>query len=443
MFEQIQEQFKAIFRNLRGFGKITDKNISETGREIRRALLEADVNYKVARDFVDRVVEKAKGAQVLRSITPGEQFVKLIHDELTHLLGDRLEPLGFSETPPTVILLAGLQGSGKTTTAAKLAAFLKHEGKKPYLVAADVYRPAAVDQLKILGEEIGVPVWWEEYRDPVKTCMNGIENARSSDCDVVILDSAGRLHVDSEMMEEIIEIAEATEPHETLFVADGMTGQDAVNSAKAFSLVLDITGTILTKMDGDARGGAAVSITAATGRPIKFIGTNERAEGLESFHPERMAGRILGMGDVVTLVEKAEQVVDREQAQEMAEKLKKQDFTLEDFLGQIGQLRKMGPLGELVSMIPGIGKLGRGVQLDENQIDWMEAIINSMTREERINPSIIDGSRRKRIALGSGRPVQEVNRLLKEFSQLRKVIENFSKMKVNRNMMKQFSGISN
>ena len=427
-------------RNLRGLGKITEKNIADTGREIRRVLLEADVNYKVVKEFVDRVVEKAKGTPVVKSIAPGQRFVKIIYDELTHLLGDRVDSIHFSDSSPTIILMAGLQGSGKTTTAAKLAKYLKNEGKKPYLIAADVYRPAAVDQLKILGEGIDVPVWSEEYRDPLKICLNGIKNAKSLDFDVIILDTAGRLHIDSEMMEEIIKIAEQTEPHEVLFIADGMTGQDAVNSASAFSSALDITGTILTKMDGDARGGAAASIKAVTGKPIKFIGTHEKLDGLEPFHPERIASRILGMGDVVTLVEKAEKVVEREQAEELAEKLRKQQFSFEDLQTQLRLMQQMDSFEGLLGMIPGMGKQGKKTAFDEKQLIWTDAIINSMTPEERRNPSIIDGRRRKRIALGSGRSVQEVNRLLKEFSQLQRMMKNLSKMKVNRKMMERFIG---
>jgi len=438
MFEQLQDRFSTIVRNLRGLGKITERNISETGRDIRRVLLEADVNYLVVKKFVDRIVEKATGSPVLKSIAPGQQFVKIIHDELTHLLGDQVESIRFSESPPTIFLLAGVQGSGKTTTAAKLAKYLKDKGKNPYLIAGDVYRPAAINQLEILGKKIDVPVWKEEYRDPLKICLNGIEYAKSQNYETIILDTAGRLHIDQEMMDEIITIAEQVEPHEILFVVDGMTGQDAVNLADTFSSVLDITGTILTKMDGDARGGAAVSIKATTGKPIKFIGTHEKLDGLEPFFPERMASRILGMGDVVTLVEKAQEVVDSEQADELTEKLRKQQFNLEDLQTQLRQVQKIGSLDELVGMIPGMGKMGKGMAWNEKQMLWSDAIINSMTPEERRNPSIINGQRRKRIAQGSGRSVHEVNRLLKEFNQLQRMTKNLSKMKVNRKMMDQF-----
>lgn len=437
MFEQLQNRFGAILRNVRGLGKITDKNIEETAREIRRALLEADVNYKVVKEFVNRVVRQAEGSPVLQSVIPGQQFVKIIHDELTQLLGEHQEPLRFADRPPTVILMAGLQGSGKTTTAAKLAYRLKNETRKPYLVAADVYRPAAVDQLRILGREIDVPVWTEAYRDPVKICVNGLQDGASRGCDVVILDTAGRLHVDTEMMEEIVEIAQVTRPHEVLYVADGMTGQDAVNSAGAFSEALKITGTILTKMDGDARGGAALSIKAITGKPIKFIGTHEKMGGLEPFHPERMAGRILGMGDIVSLVERAENVVNRKRAEETFEKIRKKQFSLEDLQEQLRYVEKMGHFGELMGMIPGLTKVGKPMDFDGKQLVRADAIINSMTPQERRNPSIIDGQRRRRIARGSGRSVQDVNRLLKEFAQLQQMMKDLSKLKGSRKMMGQ------
>ena len=442
MFEQLQEKFGLILRNVRGLGKITEKNISEISRQIRRALLEADVNLQVAKDFVASIEKKAQGSSVLKSVTPGQQFAKIIHDELTSLLGREQAPLTFAKKPPTVILLAGLQGSGKTTTASKLAYLLKKDGKKPYLVAADVYRPAAVEQLQILGKQIDVPVWTEE-RDPVDICVNGIDDAKRQKHDVVILDTAGRLHVDSEMMEEIVDIAEESKPTEILFVADGMTGQDAVNSANAFSDALEITGTVLTKLDGDARGGAAVSIAAITGKPIKFVGVSEKMDGLESFHPDRMAGRILGMGDVISLVEKAQDVVDRDEAEKNAEKLQKMQFTLEDFQEQLKQMQNMGSMEQIMGMIPGMGKMTKNMVLDERQLLWTDAIINSMTKEERQNPMIINGSRRKRIARGSGRSIQEVNTLLKQFGQMQKMMKNLSRSKVNRKMMGQLNGLMN
>mgnify|MGYP000633873956 FL=1 len=442
MFEQLQEKFGLILRSLRGRGKITEKNISETSRQIRRALLEADVNLNVAKDFVARIEKKAQGSTVLKSVTPGQQFAKIMHDELTSILGKEQAPLIFAKKPPTVILLAGLQGSGKTTTAVKLANLLKKDGKKPFLVAADVYRPAAVEQLQILGKQIDVPVWTEE-RDPVDICVNGIDDAKRQKHDVVILDTAGRLHVDSEMMEEIMDIAEATTPTEILFVADGMTGQDAVNSAMAFSDALEITGTVLTKLDGDARGGAAVSISAITGKPIKFVGVSEKMDGLDPFHPDRMAGRILGMGDVISFVEKAQDVVDQDEAEKTAEKLKKMQFTLDDFQEQLRQMQNMGSMEQLMGMIPGMGKMTKNLVLDERQLVWTDAIINSMTKEERHNPSILDGSRRKRIARGSGRSIQEVNTLLKQFGQMQKMMKNLSRSKVNRKMMGQLDGLLN
>ncbi|MFQ6606936.1 MAG: signal recognition particle protein [Fidelibacterota bacterium] len=442
MFTLLQEKFGIILRNLRGLGKISEKNISETNRLIRRALLEADVNLQVVKDFVTSVEEKAHGLTVTKSVTPGQQFTKIIHDELTDLLGREVAPLVFAPKPPTVILLAGLQGSGKTTTAAKLANNLKKEGRQPYLVAADVYRPAAVEQLQTLGRQIEVPVWTED-RDPVAICRNGMDEARRQSYDVVILDTAGRLHVDSEMMEEIVDIADVTKPTEILFVADGMTGQDAVHSAQAFAHALEITGSILTKLDGDARGGAAVSIAAVTGKPIKFIGVSEKMNGLEIFYPDRMAGRILGMGDIVTLVEKAQDVVAREQSAQTAEKLSQQKFTLEDFQEQLHQMQKMGSLDQLMGMIPGLGKLTKNMVLDEKKLVWTDAIIYSMTPEERHNPVIIDGSRRKRIARGSGRSIQEVNSLLKQFGQLQKMMKTLSRSKRNRKMMGQLNSIFN
>lgn len=442
MFEQLQDRLGIILRNLRGLGKITEKNISETSREIRRALLEADVNYKVVKEFVFQVAEKAQGTLVLKSVAPGQQFIKIIKDELTTLLGEKESGIRFSEKPPTIILMAGLQGSGKTTTSVKLANLFKSEGKNPYLVAADVYRPAAIEQLEILGKQIGVPVWSEYGRDPEYICKNGIENAVLKNHDIVILDTAGRLHVDGEMMEEIIEISEITHPHEILFVVDGMTGQDAVNSAEAFSQALKLTGTILTKMDGDARGGAALSIVSITGKPIKFIGTSEKMEGLEVFHPERMAGRILGMGDVVSIVEKAQKVVDESEAEQMAEKLRRNEFTFDDFKNQLRQIQKMGSLNQLIGMIPGMSKMAKGFHFDEKQFKWTEAIINSMTLEERQNKIIINGSRRKRIAMGSGRSVQEVNSLLKQFRQMHSMMKNLPNMQSSR-MMRQFQGLIN
>ena len=430
MFDQITERFDTVLRNLRGLGKITDKNIQETAREIRRILLEADVNFQVTRDFVKRVQERSAGTKVLKSVKPGEQFIKIIHDELATLLGNEPVPLEFAKKGQTVILMAGLQGSGKTATCVKLANRFKDQGKSALLVAADVYRPAAIKQLQVLADEIAVPVFEMGQDDPVKICSAAVEEAALSKLDCVILDTAGRLHVDGEMMVEIQQIAEAVKPTETLFVADGMTGQDAVHSAQAFNEALEITGTILTKLDGDARGGAAVSITAVTKKPVKFIGISEKTDGLEVFDPQRMADRILGLGDVVTLVEKAQKVVAESETAKIQEKLLENRFTLEDFNTQIKQLHKMGNLNQIMGMIPGVPrKTLQGMDLDDRQLSWTEAMINSMTLQERNNSQLINGRRRRRIAAGSGRSVQEVNQLLKQFTEMQKMMKKFGKMK--------------
>jgi len=430
MFDQITERFDTVLRNLRGLGKITDKNIQETAREIRRVLLEADVNFQVTRDFVKRVQDRSSGTKVLKSVKPGEQFIKIIHDELVTLLGNEPVPLEFAKKGQTIILMAGLQGSGKTATSVKLANRLKDQGKSVLLVAADVYRPAAIKQLQVLAEDIAVPVFEMGQDDPVKICTAAIEEAVLSKIDCVILDTAGRLHVDGEMMVEIQQIAEAVKPTETLFVADGMTGQDAVHSAQAFNEALEITGTILTKLDGDARGGAAISITTVIKKPVKFIGISEKTDGLEVFDPQRMADRILGLGDVVTLVEKAQKVVAESEAAKMQEKLLENQFTLEDFNTQLKQLQKMGNLNQIMGMIPGVPrKMMQGMDLDDRQLSWTKAMINSMTPQERNNPQLINGQRRRRIAAGSGRSVQEVNQLLKQFTEMQKMMKKFGKMK--------------
>ena len=430
MFDQITERFDTLLRNLRGIGKITDKNIQETARQIRRVLLEADVNFQVTRDFVKRVQDRSSGTKVIKSVKPGEQFIKIIHDELVTLLGDEPVSLEFAKKGQTVILMAGLQGSGKTATCVKLANRLNDQGKSVLLVAADVYRPAAIKQLQVLAEDIDVPVFEMGQDDPVKICTAAIEEAVLSKIDCVILDTAGRLHVDGEMMVEIQQIAEAVKPTETLFVADGMTGQDAVHSAQAFNEALEITGIILTKLDGDARGGAAISITTVIEKPVKFIGTSEKSDGLEVFDPQRMADRILGLGDVVTLVEKAQKVVDESEAAKMQEKLIENRFTLEDFNTQIKQLQKMGNLNQIMGMIPGVPpKMMKGIDLDDQQLSWTKAMINSMTPKERNNPQLINGQRRRRIAAGSGRSIQEVNQLLKQFTEMQKMMKKFGKMK--------------
>jgi len=436
MFDQLSDQFDTVLRNLRGLGKITDANIQQTAREIRRVLLEADVNFTVARSFVERVKEKAQGTKVLKSIKPGEQFIKIIRDELVELMGAETAPINFSAKPPTVILLAGLQGSGKTTTAAKIAHFLKNQGKRPCLVAADIYRPAATHQLEILGQQISVPVFSGDQKSATRICNEGVEYGRSNNHDIVILDTAGRLHVDSSMMDEIKSIARDVQPHEILFVVDGMTGQDAVNSAAAFSETLELTGTILTKLDGDARGGAAISISNVTQKPVKFIGVSEKMGGLEVFDPGRIVNRILGFGDVVSLVERVQQSVDENQAEMLEKKIFDNKFDLEDFRDQLKQVQKMGSLKQILGMMPGINrKMMKIFQVDDRQLVWTEAIVNSMTPAERSNPQIINGSRRQRIARGSGRTVQEINQLLKQFSQMRKMMKRLSKS----NLQNQFA----
>lgn len=443
MFNQLAERFESIFRDLRGLGKITDSNIQQTSREIRRVLLEADVNIVVAKDFVNRVKDRAEGTKVLKSIKPGEQFIKIIHDELVALLGNDVKTLELGSKKPAVILMAGLQGAGKTTTCGKLALLLKKQKKSVMLTAADVYRPAAIEQLVQVGKSIDVPVYEQGAGDPVAICQSAVEEAKASKTDVVILDTAGRLHVDGEMMNEIQEISEAVSPNEIMFVVDGMTGQDAVNSAKAFAAALPLTGTILTKLDGDARGGAAVSISAVTGVPIKFIGVSEKVEGLEPFDPERIVNRILGFGDVVSLVEKAQDFVNEDDAKKLEEKLKNATFDLDDFRKQLKQIKSMGSLNQIMSMMPGMNrKLMKGMDFDDKKIIWTDAIISSMTFEERKNPSIIDGSRRSRISKGSGRTVQEINQLLKQFTEMKKMMKKMGKMKMPKNLKNQMMGIN-
>lgn len=440
MFEQLTDRIESIFRQVRGLGKITDSNIKETVREIRRVLLEADVNLHVVREFLTQVQNRAEGTKVLKSIKPGEQFIKIIHEELVSLLGEQESCLNINGNP-TVILLAGLQGSGKTTTAAKLAKWIHGQNQSVLLVAADVYRPAAIEQLKTLGRLAGIEVYDEGIGDPVSICKNALIKARKDKTNVVILDTAGRLHINDEMMKEIQNIFQATNAGEILYVADSMTGQDAVHSAKSFADLLPLTGIILTKLDGDAKGGAAVSIRKVTGKPIKFAGISERLDGLEPFNPRQMADRILGFGDVLSLVQKAERIVNDTTIKNLEKKLKENAFDLEDFLQQISQLKKMGSLQNWLGIIPGMNrKMFKGVQIDDRQILWTEAMINSMTRLERKNPEIIDGSRRKRIAGGSGRSLQEVNQLLKQFFHMKKMINQLSKMKPGR--MPHFAGIS-
>ena len=423
MFENLSERLERSFKILKGQGRITEINVAETLKDVRRALLDADVNYNVARDFTDQVKEKALGQNVLTAVNPGQMMVKIVHDELATLMGSEAAPINLKGSP-AIILMSGLQGSGKTTFSGKLANMLKkQEQRKPLLVACDVYRPAAIQQLHVLGEQIGVPVYSEpESKDPVQIARNAIAHAQQEGLDTVIIDTAGRLAVDEEMMNEISSIKEAIRPDETLFVVDSMTGQDAVNTAAEFDKRLDFDGVILTKLDGDSRGGAALSIRSVVNKPIKFVGTGEKMEALQVFHPSRMADRILGMGDIVSLVERAQQQYDEEEAKRLEAKIAKNQFDFNDFLAQIAQIKKMGNLKDLVSMIPGVGKMVKDLDISNDAFKGIEAIIHSMTPEERAKPSILDGSRRKRIADGSGTSVAEVNRLIQQFDQVSKVM---------------------
>ena len=434
MLEQLSQNLEGIFKKLRGQGKLSEANISDAMREVRRALLEADVNYKVVRTFINSIKEKALGSEVLRSITPGQQIVKIIHEELIILLGEKTATLELSGNP-AIILLVGLQGSGKTTTSAKLARNLRKSGRQPLLVACDVYRPAAITQLQVLGKQLDIPVYADEGNlDVVQIAQAAIRESVRYPANVVIVDTAGRLHVDADMMDEVKRLQQALKPAETLFVADAMTGQDAVNAAGTFAETVDLTGIILTKLDGDARGGAALSVREVTGKPIKYIGVGEHLDKLETFHPDRMAGRILGMGDIVSLVEKAQQDIDVDEAAKLEEKMLKNTFDLEDFKQQLKQLKSMGPIGDLMSMIPGVKGI-KDVDIDEKRLTRIEGIINSMTLVERRRPQILDGSRRKRIARGSGTKVQDVNQLIKQFQSMRKMMKKFGKMN-KRQLMK-------
>ena len=427
MFEDLSVKLDGVLRKLRGQGKISEANVAETLREVRRVLLDADVNYKVAKQFIDDVLKRAVGQEVLQSITPGQLIVKIIFDELVRLLGTANEEVLFSPMPPTVILVAGLQGSGKTTFCAKLALFLAGQGRHPMLAAADIHRPAAVDQLVALGKQIHLPVYQEPGATARAIAEHAVEHARKNARDVVIVDTAGRLHVDEEMMKEVEAVKAAVSPNEILFVVDAMTGQDAVTVAKAFNDRLNFNGAVLTKMDGDARGGAALSLRATVGKPIKFIGVGEKLDALEKFHPERLASRILGMGDVVTLVEKVQKTFDEEKAVKLEEKIRKSQFTLEDFLEQLQEVKKMGPLNQVLSMLPGMNRMPQNVTVDDRALVRIEAIIQSMTAEERQKPQIINGSRRRRIAMGSGTTVQEVNRLMKQYEQMHRMMKTLGK----------------
>ena len=429
MFDHLTQKLEGVFRKLRGRGMLAEADIDEALRDVRRALLEADVNYKVARTFIARVRERAIGREVLRSITPGQQVVKVVHDELIHLLGDEHQELNLPGPAPNVVMVVGLQGSGKTTLCAKLARLLKAKGRRPLLVAADVYRPAAIDQLCVLGASIDVPVHTAAGgTDPVVICADALDAAWADGMDPVILDTAGRLHVDDDRMGELKRISDTVSPGEILFVADGMTGQDAVSAATAFYEQLTFTGVVLTRLDSDTRGGAALSIREVTGVPIKYAGVSEKMEGIEPFHPDRMASRILGMGDVVTLVERAQDAVDVKQAEKLEKKLRNAAFTFDDFLQQLDQVRRMGPLNQLMDLIPGAGKAMKGMQVDEDAFAHTEAIILSMTKQERASPRILNGSRRRRIAKGSGCSIQEVNRLIKQFGMMRRMMKRMSRM---------------
>lgn len=423
MFDNLSERLERSFKLLKGEGKITEINVAETLKDVRRALLDADVNYKVAKSFTDRVKEKAIGQNVLTSVKPSQLMVKIVHDELATLMGGTAAELNI-EGRPAIILMSGLQGSGKTTFSGKLANMLKTKrNKKPLLVACDVYRPAAIEQLRVLGEQISVPVYLEEgNKNPVEIVQNAIAEAKAKGNDVVIVDTAGRLAIDEQMMKEIAAIKAAIQPNETLFVVDAMTGQDAVNTAKEFNERLDFNGVVLTKLDGDTRGGAALSIRTVVDKPIKFVGTGEKMDALDIFHPERMADRILGMGDIVSLVERAQEQYDEEEAKRLQKKIAKNQFDFDDFINQIQQIKKMGNLKELASMIPGVGKALKNIDIDDNAFKSIEAIIYSMTPKERKNPAIINSSRRQRIAKGSGTSIQEVNKLLKQFDETRKMM---------------------
>lgn len=430
MFENLSERLDRSFKLLKGEGKITEINVAETLKDVRKALLDADVNYKVAKQFTDTVKEKALGQNVLTSVKPSQLLVKIVHDELARLMGGTATDVDLKGSP-SIILMAGLQGSGKTTFSGKLASMLKtKKGKNPLLVACDVYRPAAIEQLRILGEQIGVPVYSEiESKNPVEIALHAVKEAKAKGYDLVIVDTAGRLAIDEQMMNEIAAIKKALNPDEILFVVDSMTGQDAVNTAKEFNERLDFNGVVLTKLDGDTRGGAALSIRSIVDKPIKFVGTGEKMDALDIFHPERMADRILGMGDIVSLVERAQEQYDEEEAKRLQKKIAKNQFDFNDFISQIHQIKKMGNLKELASMIPGVGKALKDIDIDDNAFKGIEAIIYSMTPSERTNPAILNGSRRARIAKGSGTSIQEVNKLIKQFDETRKMMKMMTTMK--------------
>lgn len=438
MFEGLSEKLQATFKKLRGKGKLTEADVNEAMREVRMALLQADVNIKVVKDFVNKVKERAVGEEILRSLTPGQQVIKIVHEELMALMGGTQSKIQIASKPPTIVLLVGLQGAGKTTHAAKLANLMrKQQGKRPLLVACDIYRPAAIKQLHVLGEQLKIPVFdMGDKQSPVDIAKSAVEHANSHGNDLVIIDTAGRLHINEELMDELKSIKEKVRPHEILLVVDAMTGQDAVNVAEAFNRDLGLDGVVLTKLDGDTRGGAAISVKAVTGCPIKFAGIGEKLDAIEPFHPDRLASRILGMGDVLSLIEKAQEAFDEEKAREMERKIRKQELTLEDFLQQLQQFKSMGPLSSLLDMIPGAGgnKQLKNLQIDEKHFARVEAIIKSMTPDERRNPNVIKDSRKKRIAAGSGTSVTEVSRLLKQFDESKKMMKQLTG---NKNLMKK------
>jgi signal recognition particle subunit SRP54 len=442
MFENLSDKLDKAFKLLKGQGKITEINVAETLKEVRRALLDADVNFKTAKEFTDRVKEKALGQNVLTSVSPGQLLIKITHDELAELMGGMKAEINLAGSP-AIILMSGLQGSGKTTFSGKLANFLKTKrGRKPLLVACDVYRPAAIDQLHVLGEQLGIDVFSDrDEKDPVKIANKAIVYARSNGFNTVIVDTAGRLAVDEEMMREIEAVKKSIQPSETLFVVDSMTGQDAVNTAKAFNDRIDFDGVVLTKLDGDTRGGAALSIKSVVDKPIKFVGTGEKMEAIDVFHPDRMADRILGMGDVVSLVERAQEQYDEEQARKLQKKIAKNQFDFNDFFEQLQQIKKMGNVKDLMGMIPGMGKMMKDVEIGDDAFKYIEAIIQSMTPKERHNPDLINGSRRKRIAEGSGTSIQDVNKLMKQFEDTRKMMRMMSDKKSMMNMMRQMKNM--
>jgi len=441
-FESLADKLQDTFKFLKGKGKLSEKDIKDAMREIKLALLEADVNFMIVKKFIKTVSERAKGEEVMKSLTPGQMVIKIVNEELTSLMGDKVEKLDFASQPPTVIMLCGLQGAGKTTMAGKLGNFIKEKGKRPLLAACDIYRPAAIKQLQVVGGQLDIPVFAMGQEDPRKIAREALKEAQVKGYDVLIIDTAGRLHIDEALMDELEDVKEIVQPHEILLVIDAMTGQDAVNVAETFNEKLDVNGVILTKLDGDSRGGAALSVRAVTGKPIKFVGVGEKLTDLEEFHPDRMASRILGMGDVLSLIEKAQLNMDEEKMKKLESKMRKNEFDLEDFMDQLQQMKSMGPIGDLLKMIPGMNsKAMKGVDVDEKEFLRLEAIIQSMTPEERRNPQIINANRRKRIAKGSGSTVNAVNKLLKQHAQTKKMMKQFNNPAFAKKMKKGGMGL--